>query len=208
MIERSYLPVALCVVLCLLGRAANAQVGGIAADPAQSPLSLELLLLPPFARAEAMHNKADTPVTNTFSVNLGPKLLELKTSYVEREEPGASDGVGEERKLRRHFDLLATSSYLGNGLIAEGELAYSTFDSLSAQCDCDELPRMLRLGLRHRWGGLSYGADYRSFDRGFVSITGATFDQTREEGEFWGEHQLGPIHIRGSIGESWEGVSD
>jgi hypothetical protein len=52
---------------------------------------------------------------------------------------------------------------------------------------------------------LNYGADYKSFDRGFVSTTGAEFDAEREEGELWVERRLGAIfHIRGAVGETWE----
>ena len=65
-----------------------------------------------------------------------------------------------------------------------------------------------RAGLKNRWGGLSYGADYKSIDRGFVSIAGAAADQARDEGQLWGEHSLGPFNLRGSIGESWEKLLD
>src|SRR5262245_65752645 len=63
---------------------------------------------------------------------------------------------------------------------------------------------MLRLGLKSRWEGLKYGADYKSTDRGFVSINGVTTDQTRDEAQLWGERSFGPFNIRGSLGESWE----
>jgi len=117
-------------------------------------------------------------------VNLGPKVIELKASYFEkREEANGLNGLLDDGKSQRYFDLLATSSYLDGKMVADGELAYSALDSLKTQCHCDELPRMLRLGLKHRWGDLSYGADYRSLGKGFVSITGAKVDQARDEGQ-------------------------
>jgi hypothetical protein len=99
---------------------------------------------------------------------------------------------------------LATSSFAGSGLTGESELLYSPLNSLSGQCACKEWPKMLRLGLKSRWEGLKYGADYKSTDRGFVSINGVATDQTRDEAQLWGEHNLGLFNIRGSIGESWE----
>ena len=142
-------------------------------------------------------------------MNLGPKVIELKASYFEkREEANGLNGLLDDGKSQRYFDLLATSSYLDGKMVADGELAYSALDSLKTQCHCDELPRMLRLGLKHRWGDLSYGADYRSLGKGFVSITGAKVDQARDEGQVWGEHNLGPFKFRGSVGESWERPSD
>ena len=67
---------------------------------------------------------------------------------------------------------------------------------------------MLRLGLKDRWEGLSYGAEYKSTDRGFVSIAGTQADQTRDQAQLWGEHSLGPFSIRGTVGESWEKLLD
>ncbi len=106
------------------------------------------------------------------------------------------------------LNLLATSSFAGSGLTGEGELSYSPLNPVAGQCACKDWPRMLRLGLKNRWGGLSYGADYKSIDRGFVSIAGTAADQTRDEGQLWGEHSLGPFNLRGSIGESWEKLLD
>ena len=41
---------------------------------------------------------------------------------------------------------------------------------------------MFRLGLKNRWAGFRYGADYKSVDRGFVSLAGITTEQARDEG--------------------------
>jgi hypothetical protein len=152
------------------------------------------------------------PVTlpgNTLLLSFGPKLLELKASYVEKQEPTAApmDPL-QNGTLRRHLNLLATSSFGGSGWTGEGELSYGPPSSSEEQCVCGDWPRMLRLGLRNRWGGLRYGAEYRSIERGFVSLAGTVTDQTRDEGRLWGEHSLGPVNFRGTIGGSRESLPD
>jgi hypothetical protein len=207
-IKRFYLSEVLLLLFCLIGRTASAETPELAAQPSDSPTSLQLLFLPPFSHSQGIQKSAE-PVRNTFLVNLGPKMVELKASYLERrEESNNSNGLLDDGKSQRYFDLLATSSYLDSKMIAEGELGYSALDSLKTECRCDELPRMMRLGLKHRWGDFSYGADYRSLGKGFVSITGARVDQPRDEAQLWGERILGPFKLRGSLGESWERLSD
>jgi hypothetical protein len=153
--------------------------------------------------------KTVAPSGNAFFVNFGKELLELKASYLEKREQAADlNGPPQEGNLRRYLNLFGTSSLGGSGFIGEGELTYSPHDPLQGQCVCNDWPRMLRLGLRNRWGGLDYGGDYRSIDRGFVSITGAVTDQERNEAQLWGERSLGPFRVRGSLGESWEKLWD
>jgi hypothetical protein len=153
--------------------------------------------------------KTVAPSANTVSVNFGKEILELKASYLEKhEQTTALNGPLQEGNLRRYLNLFGTSSLGGSGFIGEGELTYSPHDPLQNQCVCNDWPRMLRLGLRNRWGGLDYGGDYRSIDRGFISITGAVTDQERNEGQLWGERSLGPFRVRGSLGESWEKLWD
>jgi hypothetical protein len=150
------------------------------------------------------------PSGRTLVVSFGRKLLELKASYLEKRDGSSEPGgiLQQDGNSRRYFNLLATSSFAGSGLTGEGELSYSPLNPVAGQCACNDWPKMLRLGLKNRWGGLSYGADYRSIDRGFVPLTGVAADQTRDEGQLWGEHSLGPFNLRGSIGESWEKLLD
>jgi len=153
--------------------------------------------------------KAAPHAGNTLVVNFGPKLVELKASYLEKRElANALNANPQENELRRYLNLLATSSFGGGGLTGESELTYSPLNSSPGQCACKDWPKMFRLGLKNRWAGLSYGADYKSIDRGFVSLAGITTEQTRDEGQLWGEHGLGPFTIRGSIGESSEKLLD
>ena len=145
----------------------------------------------------------------TVVVRFGQKLLELKASYLEKRDAlSEPNGILQDGNSQRYFNLLATSSFAGSGLTGEGELSYSPINPVAGQCACKDWPRMVRLGLKNRWGGLSYGAEYRSIDRGFVSPAGVAADQTRDEGQLWGEHSLGPFKLRGSIGESWEKILD
>jgi hypothetical protein len=81
-------------------------------------------------------------------------------------------------------------------------------DSLKAQCGCEEEPRMLRLSLKDQWAGFNFGGDYRSLGKGYVFMTDQRVDQARDEAQLWGEHSLGPANLRGSIGESWERLSE
>ena len=180
----------------------------ITPELAASAATLEMARAINVSRDESIL-KPVTPAGKTFVMSFGPKLLELKGSYIEKlEQATAPSNPLEDGKLRRYLNLLATSSFAGSGLTGEGELSYSPLDPVAGQCACKDWPRMLRLGLKNRWGGLSYGADYKSIDRGFVSIAGVAADQARDEGQLWGEHSLGPFNLRGSVGESWEKLLD
>ena len=196
------------VFVCLSCSTTRLEFAPIAPELAVSPAALETLHPTDFSQGDGIL-KPVTPTGNAVVLNFGPQLLELKASYLERRDQTTDlNNVLPDATARRYLNLLATSSFGGSGLIGESELSYSSLNSLPGQCACKEWPKMLRLGLKDRWGGLSYGADYKSTDRGFVSIAGAQTDRTRDQGQFWGERTLGPFSIRGSIGESWEKLLD
>jgi len=186
-------------LLALLGflsfscTAANTQISQVSTDPAASSRAFEMYDPKNFPQTDGMPSIL-APSSKTLVMSLGPKLVELKASYLEKpEQPSASNTTtSPDGNLRRYLSLLATSSFAGTGLTGESELTYSPINSLPGQCACKEWPKMLRLGLKSRWEGLKYGADYRSTDRGFVSINGVAADQTRDEAQLWGEHSLGP----------------
>jgi hypothetical protein len=187
---------------------AKTELPQISSEPVVSPAAPEMLHPTDLSQADGIP-KLVTPAGNAVVLSFGPRLLELKASYLERREQTTDlNDVLPDGKLRPYLNLLATSSFGGSGLIGESELSYSPLNSLQGMCACKDWPKMLRLGLKSGWGGLSYGANYKSTDRGFISITGATTDQTRDEGEFWGERTFGPFSIRGSMGESWEKLLD
>jgi hypothetical protein len=64
------------------------------------------------------------------------------------------------------------------------------------------------LGIKTRWQGLSYGADFKSVEKGFVTLSGASSAEERDEGQLWGEYNFGPFNLRGSVAESWEELLD
>jgi hypothetical protein len=203
-VRKSYL-LALFISLCSC-TIAKTELAQISTEPAVSSHTPSMPDPIAFSQTDAI-SKPVVPAGKTVVVSFGRKLLELKASYLEKRDGSSEpsgilqDGNG---NSRRYFNLLATSSFDGSGLTGEGELSYSPLNPVVDQCTCKDWPRMLRLGLKNRWAGLSYGADYKSIDRGFVSIAGAAADQKRDEGQLWGEHSLGPFNLRGSIGESWE----
>jgi hypothetical protein len=200
---------ALCVLTVLISGCAATQIAETPAPPLSSSSHPDLLTLPPFAALES-NRPAPALMSKSFSLDLGPQIVKLKTSFVEKKEnpQGLVDNLMEQGPSRRYLNLLATSSSPAGGLITEGEFSYSMVDSLQPQCDCGEEPRMLRLSLRDRWAGFNFGADYRSLGKGFVFMTGEKVDQSRDEGRLWGEHSLGLLKLRGSIGESWERLTE
>ena len=184
------------------------QFAPIAPERAVSPAALETLHPTDFSQGDGIL-KPVTPTANAVVLNFGPQLLELKASYLERRDQTSDlNNMLPDATARRYLNLLATSSFGGSGLTGESELSYSSLNSLPSQCACKDWPKMLRLGLKDRWEGLSYGAEYKSTDRGFVSIAGTQADQTRDQAQLWGEHSLGPFSIRGTVGESWEKLLD
>jgi len=187
---------------------AGTELSQISTEPAPSSHTSAMPDPIAFSQTDATP-KTVVPAGKTLVLSFGPKLLELKASYLQKRDASSEpNGTLQDGNSRRYLNLLATSSFAGSGLTGEGELSYSPLDPVTGQCACKDWPRMLRLGLKNRWGGLSYGADYKSIDRGFVSIAGAAADQARDEGQLWGEHNLGPFNLRGSIGESWEKLLD
>jgi hypothetical protein len=142
---------------------------------------------------------------NTYRVNFGPQVVTIRASYRDNTDPRTHlNGPPPPDNLQGYFDLRATSALAGTNLLSEGEMAYSLRDSL----DGNMRPAMLRLGLKSRWGDLSYGADYKSVQKGFTSIGGTLTDQSRDEAVIWGERGLGALKLRGSIGESWERLAE
>ena len=196
-----FLLVALFVLIFYwLSKTATAEVLGTSAEPGA--------FLPSFDESQAIQ-KLYSPSSRSFSISVLPKVLELRTSYLEkREKLGNFSGPLSEAPLRRHLNVLGTFSYFGDRMVGEGELAYSPLSSVATPCACSELPKMVRLGLKDHWAGFNYGLDYRSFDRGFVFVAGDKIDQPREEAQLWGERNLGLFKIRGSLGESWERLLD
>ncbi len=139
-------------------------------------------------------------------MSFGPKLLELKASYFETgRRPLSLDSTWQQNNnVQRFLDVVGSSSLGGTGFTGEGELTYSPLDSSPGPHLNVEWPKMFRVGIKNRWSGIGFGADYRSIDQGFISTAGARTDQARDEGQFWSEGAIGPFNLRGSVGQSWE----
>ncbi len=138
-------------------------------------------------------------------MHFGPQALILRASYRDRADQTTPwNGNPPAASLERYFDLRATSALAGTNLLSEAEMAYNLRNSL----DGNMRPAMLRLGIKNRWSDLSYGADYKSVQKGFIPTAGTLTDQSRDEAIIWGEHRLGALKLRGSLGESWERVVD
>ena len=149
------------------------------------------------------------PLENSFSLNLGPQLLKVKASYLEKSEStNAMTVASPQPSTRRYLNLVGSTSFGGTNLSGDGELTYGSGNISPAGCDCLDWPRMMRLGIKTSWQGLSYGADFKSIEKGFIPISGAASAEERDEGQLWGEYNLGPIHLRGSLVESWEELLD
>jgi hypothetical protein len=148
-------------------------------------------------------------VENSFSLNFGPQLLNVKASYVEKSESASAITVDSPQpSLRRYLKLVGSTSFGGTNLSGEGELTYGSGNTFPGDCDCLDWPRMMRLGIKTRWQGLRYGLDFKSVEKGFISISGAQTAEQRDEGQLWGEYNLGPFNLRGSVAESWEELLD
>lgn len=194
-------------LFCISCAIARTEMGQVSTEPTASTFP-EIPDPIGFSEADRMQKPIGL-AGKTLVVDFGQKLLELKASYLEKHETQLeSNGTLQDGNSRRYFNLLATSSFGGSGLMGESELSYSPVNPVPGQCTCKDWPKMLRVGLKNRWEGLNYGAYYKSIDRGFVSVAGVAADQSRDEGQLWGEHRLGPFNIRGSIGQSWEKFLD
>ena len=203
-----YVMKALFVLIFLLTGCATTQIAQPPAAPVTFATSFDPLAPPSFAEMDGIQS-ANVPVSKNVSLDLGLQVVNLKTSFLEKKENlNGLNGVMEKGLSRRYLNFLANSSSPGGGLQTEAEFSYSMLDSLKAQCGCEEEPRMLRLSLKDQWAGFNFGGDYRSIGKGFVFMTDQRVDQARDEAQLWGEHSLGPANLRGSIGESWERLSE
>jgi hypothetical protein len=144
-------------------------------------------------------------IKQAFSLELGPKLIELKALYMEKRNSGdaLTDPLSDANtsKWGRYFDLLASGSYFGGRLVGEGELAYGSAGSLALN---DQRPLMSRLSLKGNFGDTTLGALHRTFGSGFIPLSGAVLDHDRAESQMWGEHNFGLFRLKATAGQLWE----
>ena len=160
----------------------------------------------PTPDAERLRVNIARPVTSSFALEVGPKLVEVKATYTEQRGSDSVNSAGTNTtsatQSGRYLDLFAPLvSRLTASLSVRAELAYSGVPGAGVG---NELPAMSRLTLRGNWGLANYGANYRTFGSGFVSTAGLKFDNPRDEREAWGEYDFKLFRLKGSLGESWE----
>jgi len=190
-------------VLCLCHGMALAQTESLDSLPADLPASITLFPAS-YAQIEGIRKLFEPPTTKTFSLDLVPKLIELKALYLERrQESGVlssplSDSSPVQSPWGGYFDILATSSQFDGKLVGDSELAYS---ALGISPTPEQRPMMSRLGLKGNWGKTSYGLFYRSYGAGFISTSGVKIDQARDENELWGEYDFQLFRLRTTFAE-------
>jgi hypothetical protein len=180
----------------------------VAEKPTESIDGFQASFISRFKRLAEIQDPAKR-VENSFSLNFGPQLLNVKASYLEKSESTPALTVDSPQpSLRRYLNLVGSTSFGGTNLSGEGELTYGSGNTSPGDCDCLDWPRMMRFGIKTRWQGLRYGANFKSVEKGFVAISGAQSPEARDEGQLWGEYTLGPFDLRGSVAESWEELID
>jgi hypothetical protein len=188
-----------------------ATIGTEAPDRAEKPSRLIRGFETSFPSFERLAEIQDLnkPIENSFALNFGPQLLNVRASYLEKREPAPAATIDSNQpSLRRYLNLVGSTSFGGTNLSGESELTYGSDNTSRGDCECLDWPRMMRFGIKSRWQGFRFGADIKSVERGFVAISGAQSPEDRDEGQLWGEYNLGPFNLRGSIAESWEGLVD
>ena len=76
-----------------------------------------------FSQTDAAPKPA-VPAGKSLFLSFGPKLLELKASYLEKgDAPNEPNSTLQDGNSRRLFNLRATSAFAGSGLTGEGELS-------------------------------------------------------------------------------------
>jgi hypothetical protein len=161
-------------------------------------------LISPYSEFEALRKDLPQPTTQTLSLSLIPKWLDLKAFHVEKRQAFSAavysslEANSAPSNVGHYFDVLASSSHFNGKLIGEGELAYSTLGFASTP---DEHPTMSRLGIRGSWNKLSYGLSYRSFGSGFISTAGVNVDRARDENEVWSEYDFQVFRLRTTLSE-------
>jgi hypothetical protein len=194
----------LILALCLCPLSAWAEEEPEIEAPTDAPASVDLYPFS-FSRVDGVMRDFNRPSKQTFALQFGPKLLELRANYWEKRQDGTlpvgSDGDPNASRWGRYFDLFAKSSQFDGKLVGESEIAYS---ALGFSPLAEQQPLMARLGVNGKWGKAGYGLSYRSFGQGFVPLAGARVEHDRDESQLWGEYDFGLFRLRGAAGETLE----
>jgi len=185
-----------------------------AEEPQSAPGTLEFFSpsqssLPPFVMGRRIGTSK--PGKSLVLLNLGKNSLTVKTQYFENIE--AASGLTTENQAQGQLSALATSSIIDRLLTAEGELAYSSFNSQSVSSEYlgglgDENHRLFRFGAKGAWADFMYGAEYRSVGKDFINLSGAKFAADQEGGELWVQRKFDLFTVKTSLSDFTNNVGE
>jgi hypothetical protein len=125
-----------------------------------------------------------------------------------RQDPQASQRLLDDGGLRDAMDLSLKSSF-GDAVSAEGQIAYSAFDSKAERMNRESRNRLLRLKLDGGFSSFDYGAEYRSVGPSFRSRGGSsTFRRDQVGTEMWAGYKVGRLHLKATFSESADNVEE
>jgi hypothetical protein len=186
-----------------------------AEEPQTAPAALEFfspsqLNLPPFAMGG--RSETSNPTKSLVLLNLGKNGLTVKTQYFEKPLEAVS-GLASENQAQGQWSTVATSSLIDRLLTAEGELAYSSFNSQSVDSQDlgglgDEQHRLFRFGAKGAWADFMYGTEYRSVGKDFINLSGAQFAGDQEGSEVWLQRKWGLFTVKTSLSDLTSNVAD
>ncbi|MGH7767581.1 MAG: hypothetical protein ACREQP_09020 [Candidatus Binatia bacterium] len=186
-----------------------------AEEPQSAPGTLEFLSpsqssLPPFVMGRRIGTSK--PAKSLVLLNLGKNSLTVKTQYFEKPVEAAS-GLTTENQAQGQLSALATSSIIDRLLSAEGELAYTSFNSRSVDSQhldglADENHRLFRFGAKGTWADFMYGAEYRSVGKDFINLSGAKLAGDQEGGELWVQKNFGLFTVKTSLSDFTNNIAE
>jgi hypothetical protein len=189
-----------------------AAIQGRAEEPQNTLDHLELfsasqLSLPPFTGGER-NGIAPSSNKSLVLLNWSDNSLVVKTQYLEK-PADKTHGFATQDQSQSQFSALATSSIIDRYLTAEGELAYSSFNSkpLSLSGFGEGQNRLVRFGLKGAWADFMYGAEYRSVGKDFLNLAGTKFADDQDGSELWVQKKLGIFALKLSMSEFTNNVA-
>lgn len=166
--------------------------------------SISQLVVPPVSNVERPGTAQ--PSKSLVLLNWGQNALTVKTQYFEKAAE-APTPLSAQNQAQGQLRALATSSIFDRLLGAEGELAYSSFNSKSLG-GLGEVPnRMIRFGLKGEWAEYVYGAEYRSVGKDFMNLSGPSIAGDQDGGELWVQKKFGIFTARMSLSDFTNNVA-
>jgi hypothetical protein len=146
------------------------------------------------------------PVESSVQFHLAERTLRLKTSYFEKNFP--QDPLDGENRRRRVMSIVGTSDLVGDLLKSETGFAYNPFSPGMFAGPGAEIPTMFRFGVKGKWQGYQYGAEYRSSDKDFMNLKGSEARRSEKASRIWGERAFGPVRVNMALSQLWTNVNE